>query len=392
MAGIIVVDNGLVCLIRPNWATTTCQQTNKIPRTGALFRPDRLSFCPALRKTPLIIRRRGTAAGGVHWLLTAHGPLPARIRPLPMLAAAADVGAMSAHRRIASARSPTTTASMEHLYGNALLLSARGLPQPGLRDAMGPHVTTLRYRLARIQELFGVNLDTPERRLPLSCHRARGHRRRGSEKKHQSSSAERPFSLEHDPAGRIAPWPFARKHSSAAACSPNRRKNSPASGLTFRAIREVQADADDVPTIDLIALRRAGTFVTGAPVIPPRQRYLTLQRHAANSFTSVSLDPPLLLVCVGKARRAMRRYRLFCRTPLHEGQTDVSAVSPPRLTTSSRPSAMTGPHRRSPRVPDLVDCTVHNRVDAGDHIVLIGAWFGTSPRRSASAGAATLPS
>lgn len=34
-------------------------------------------------------------------------------------------------------------------------------------DAMGLHVTTLRYRLARIQELFGIQLDTPERRFSL---------------------------------------------------------------------------------------------------------------------------------------------------------------------------------------------------------------------------------
>ena len=32
---------------------------------------------------------------------------------------------------------------------------------------MGLHVTTLRYRLARIQELFGIELDTPERRFSL---------------------------------------------------------------------------------------------------------------------------------------------------------------------------------------------------------------------------------
>ncbi|WP_370590656.1 helix-turn-helix domain-containing protein [Pseudomonas gingeri] len=32
-------------------------------------------------------------------------------------------------------------------------------------DAMGSHVTTLRYRLSRIQELFGIDLETPERRF-----------------------------------------------------------------------------------------------------------------------------------------------------------------------------------------------------------------------------------
>lgn len=32
-------------------------------------------------------------------------------------------------------------------------------------DAMGVHVTTLRYRLARIKELFGIDVETPERRF-----------------------------------------------------------------------------------------------------------------------------------------------------------------------------------------------------------------------------------
>ena len=34
-------------------------------------------------------------------------------------------------------------------------------------DSMGLHVTTLRYRLARIQELFGLEFDTPDRRFAL---------------------------------------------------------------------------------------------------------------------------------------------------------------------------------------------------------------------------------
>ncbi|ANF58779.1 helix-turn-helix domain-containing protein [Halotalea alkalilenta] len=34
-------------------------------------------------------------------------------------------------------------------------------------DAMGVHVTTLRYRLARIQELFDIEVDTPERRFAI---------------------------------------------------------------------------------------------------------------------------------------------------------------------------------------------------------------------------------
>jgi len=32
---------------------------------------------------------------------------------------------------------------------------------------MGLHVTTLRYRLSRIQELFGVDVETPEKRFAV---------------------------------------------------------------------------------------------------------------------------------------------------------------------------------------------------------------------------------
>jgi len=43
-------------------------------------------------------------------------------------------------------------------------------------DALGVHVTTLRYRLARLQELFGIEIDSPDRRfaveLALRLHEA----------------------------------------------------------------------------------------------------------------------------------------------------------------------------------------------------------------------------
>lgn len=32
---------------------------------------------------------------------------------------------------------------------------------------MGLHVTTLRYRLSRIQDLFGVDVETPEKRFAI---------------------------------------------------------------------------------------------------------------------------------------------------------------------------------------------------------------------------------
>jgi DNA-binding PucR family transcriptional regulator len=88
--------------------------------------------------------------------------------PLPMLVAAADVpdvrnfvdrsvGALIAHDR-------------EHgtPYLDTLFAYVReGCRSQACADAIGLHVTTLRYRLSRMEELFGIKLDTPERRFAV---------------------------------------------------------------------------------------------------------------------------------------------------------------------------------------------------------------------------------
>lgn len=88
--------------------------------------------------------------------------------PLPMLIGAADsaevrsfvegsIGRVAAHDR------ENGTPYLETL---AAYLRAACRSQP-CADAMGLHVTTLRYRLARIEELFQIDADTPERRFAL---------------------------------------------------------------------------------------------------------------------------------------------------------------------------------------------------------------------------------
>lgn len=47
------------------------------------------------------------------------------------------------------------------------LFLGHGCRHQACADAMGLHVTTLRYRLSRIRELFGIEIDTPERRFAL---------------------------------------------------------------------------------------------------------------------------------------------------------------------------------------------------------------------------------
>lgn len=140
--------------------------------------------------------------------------------------------------------------------------------------------------------------------------------------------------------------------------------------------------------IDPLALRRAfGTFVTGVTVITTLDEDGTPRGMTANSFTSVSLDPPLLLVCVGKSASSFPAFttaQSFAVNLLHEGQVDVSATfaskSPDKFQSVNHDRVHTG----APILTDSLtwfDCTVHTRVDAGDHVILVGQVqaFGTSP-------------
>jgi DNA-binding PucR family transcriptional regulator len=88
--------------------------------------------------------------------------------PLPMLVGAADsadvrsfvessIGPLVAHDRA------NDTPYLETL---AAYVRSGCRSQP-CADAMGLHVTTLRYRLSRIATLFGIEVDTPERRFAI---------------------------------------------------------------------------------------------------------------------------------------------------------------------------------------------------------------------------------
>lgn len=140
--------------------------------------------------------------------------------------------------------------------------------------------------------------------------------------------------------------------------------------------------------IDPLALRHAfGTFVTGVTVIATVDADGTPRGMTANSFASVSLDPPLLLVCVGKSASsypAFEQAGRFSVNLLSDAQIDVSNLfaskSPEKFAAVNYDVVHTG----APVLTDCLtwfDCSVHNTVEAGDHLILIGRVqaFGTSP-------------
>ena len=137
--------------------------------------------------------------------------------------------------------------------------------------------------------------------------------------------------------------------------------------------------APDEPQVDVRALRRTlGAFLTGVTVVTTVDEEGSPWGLTANSFTSVSLNPPLILVCIAEGANsypAFRDCQSFAVNILAEGQDELSL-----LFASKRPDKFSGiaADARSTGAPILVDslawleCSVHDKVVAGDHLVLIG--------------------
>jgi flavin-dependent trigonelline monooxygenase, reductase component len=140
--------------------------------------------------------------------------------------------------------------------------------------------------------------------------------------------------------------------------------------------------------IDPLALRAAfGTFLTGVTVITTRDPDGTPRGMTANSFTSVSLDPPLLLICVGKSATSFPAFRAcpsFAVNILDENQISLSATFASKATDKFENVPHDTVHTGSPILRECLtwfDCSVHQSIEAGDHVILIGRIqaFGTSP-------------
>ena len=127
------------------------------------------------------------------------------------------------------------------------------------------------------------------------------------------------------------------------------------------------------------ALRDAfGAFLTGVTVVTAHDDTGSPIGFTANSFTSVSLDPPLLLVCLA---RTSRNFETLTKAPgfavnvLSETQKDVSnTFARPVEDRFSAVEWRKGPHG-SPVFADVAawfDCASDSIVDGGDHVILIG--------------------
>ncbi len=126
-------------------------------------------------------------------------------------------------------------------------------------------------------------------------------------------------------------------------------------------------------------LRRAlGCFVTGVTVVTTRDADGVPCGFTANSFTSVSLDPPLVLVCVGHEVERMDVYRRcpgFAINVLDASQRALSdrfaTKHPDRFGgVRWRPGAHGAPILEGGIA--ALECAPWRRIEAGDHMILVG--------------------
>jgi flavin reductase (DIM6/NTAB) family NADH-FMN oxidoreductase RutF len=131
--------------------------------------------------------------------------------------------------------------------------------------------------------------------------------------------------------------------------------------------------------LDARNLRDAfGSFMTGVTVVTTRDCDGKPLGFTANSFSSVSMDPPLLLVSIANRSVNLGAFlgdKGFAVNILSEGQRDVSA-------TFARPSddRFAGVYwRKGPVGSPLIagvsawfDCTLEQAIPAGDHTILLG--------------------
>lgn len=131
--------------------------------------------------------------------------------------------------------------------------------------------------------------------------------------------------------------------------------------------------------LDEAEFRRAmGVFATGVTIVTCLDEERRPTGMTVNSFTSVSLEPPLLLWCVNKSIIPFPAFSTTGHFAVHVLKRDQEDLS--NHFAVDRTDKFDGVEYREgvaglPLLPDYLSvyqCQVSHRIDAGDHIILVG--------------------
>ena len=121
-----------------------------------------------------------------------------------------------------------------------------------------------------------------------------------------------------------------------------------------------------------------GSFATGVTVVTARTAEGDPVGMTVTSFASVSLDPPLVMIGVGKTNSNIAAYRdvgQFAVNILSEDQRDVSITFASRVEDRWAQVKWRKGYKDLPLIEGAlaqVQCDVHQVHEAGDHDIIIG--------------------
>lgn len=142
------------------------------------------------------------------------------------------------------------------------------------------------------------------------------------------------------------------------------------------------AMAHEEPSLAAADFRRTlGQFLTGVTVattVDPRGEPVGM---TANAFTSVSLDPPLVMLCVARTAASFEAIERASRYAVHilgDHQEAVSAAFARSAADGAEKFAGIAWHRAEDGLPLLdeclarIECTITERIELGDHVGYVG--------------------
>ena len=155
--------------------------------------------------------------------------------------------------------------------------------------------------------------------------------------------------------------------------------------FAFRAPSMVSSKTSKMPTPQLTAFqfRKAlGHFTTGVTVLTVEREPGKIHGMTANSFTSVSLDPMLILVCVDQRAKMLpllKKKKSFGVSVLKAGQEAISEYFAKGEQSAEAEERLSIRYRRTSSGIFVLDnallqlsCSVMASHAAGDHTIFVG--------------------
>ena len=130
---------------------------------------------------------------------------------------------------------------------------------------------------------------------------------------------------------------------------------------------------------DKIEFRNAmGHFVSGVTVVTVLDGHGGIGGLTANAFSSLSLDPPLVLICVdalSQARVLIESEKAFAIHFLADDQEEIAISFAKRGPNKADGVKWALSGRRIPRLTEYMvalECQLENELEGGDHIIIVG--------------------